>query len=147
MDSILDALGDIFEPIADYTKLHLDQEKIHYFSKWGLYLLKVFIAIYMVGSAIWKMYTNQSYFYMVNENGIFKVIVNIIKFGLAIFMLNQFNLQLNDLAILRKKVAEGEAREIGVAGVGAGTDTDTGLDGFSGWYDMFKTELMLVEDI
>jgi len=148
MDSILDAIGDISEPVTDFLGLTLDKESTLYTAKWGSYILKILIAVYLIGSAVWNIYTNQSFLYMVNENGIFKIAVNLFKIALAFYMLDKFNLKLQSLAsVVKSKDDETQkkteqAKAGGVAGLGiASEDGAYPVSGFSGWYNMFKSEV------
>lgn len=116
MDSVLDALGDIYEPVTDFLGFSLDTPKLLYVAKRGLYFVKIFIACYLIWSAVKNIKANQSYIYMVKENGIFKIITNIIKLILAWVILNKLSLKLDNLLLLKKKEKEYQAP-----------------DAFSGW--------------
>ena len=146
VDDILDGVGDILEPIAD--KINLSKEKIldlknRYSTKWVLYLFKILVATFMIGSAFVNMFINQSYIYVVNENGILKVITNFIKLALAMYMFDQFSRKLGYVKGIAAQTAKMEKEEP-VAKMGmAGSENNNGMDleGFGGYYNMFESKL------
>lgn len=146
VDDILDGVGDILEPIAD--KINLSKEKIldlknRYSTKWVLYLFKILVATFMIGSAFVNMFVNQSYIYVVNENGILKVVTNFIKLALAMYMFDQFSRRLGYVKGIAAETVKMEKEEP-VAKMGmAGSEANNGMDleGFGGYYNMFESRV------
>ncbi len=140
LDAILDGLGDIFEPIAD--KININRSKIEdlkqrYSVKWALYLFKILVATFMIGSAFINMFINQSFYYTVNENGIWKVISNFVKLALAMYMFQQFSKKMGYIKGIAAEKTEKNETPLTKMGM---TSNDNDLEGFGGYYDMFRSQ-------
>jgi len=147
IDDILDGVGDILEPIAD--KINLSKEKLldlkdRYSTKWVLYLFKILVATFMIGSTFVNIFVNQSFVYVVNENGILKILVNFVKLALAMYMFEQFSRKLGYVkgivAETTKMEKEVPVTKIGIAG-SESNENNMNLEGFGGYYNMFESKV------